>query len=196
HDIVKDPLTDTYDLIHARDVLMHLAEKEQAIKKMAAALKPGGVLVVDDMGIFDAKYRLSTLDAPDEVWKKEGGDYQALERSGHISFHSAYLNHRLFREAGLIEIQAESSGKLVQGGKTPEGRFMYLSTLQLEGLQNQNAEESRLYHGILKAYQSPESHWWDHSKVITWGRKSPGNTKTNIAAGGRKGAHSSHLQNK
>ncbi len=171
HNIIQDPLQDAYDLIHARDVLMHLPEKDKIISKLVAALKPGGFLVIDDMAVFATDYRLSSLDAPPEVWQKEGNDYQALEKSGNISFHSAYLNHQLFRRAGLVNVQAELSGKLAQGGESPEGRLMYLSTLQLETYQNKTPEEDKLYKGILKAYQSPKSYWWDHFKVITWGQK-------------------------
>ncbi|GAA3348831.1 methyltransferase domain-containing protein [Amorphoplanes nipponensis] len=37
-----------YDLIHARLLLMHLADRDQVLARVAAALKPGGVLVVSD----------------------------------------------------------------------------------------------------------------------------------------------------
>jgi SAM-dependent methyltransferase len=39
---------DHYDLIHIRLVLVHLAEREQVLDRLVAALKPGGRLVVSD----------------------------------------------------------------------------------------------------------------------------------------------------
>jgi 2-polyprenyl-3-methyl-5-hydroxy-6-metoxy-1,4-benzoquinol methylase len=39
---------DHYDLIHTRLLLVHLAEREQVLDRLVAALKPGGVLVVSD----------------------------------------------------------------------------------------------------------------------------------------------------
>ena len=37
-----------FDLIHARLVLIHVAAREQALERLAAALKPGGWLVIED----------------------------------------------------------------------------------------------------------------------------------------------------
>ena len=42
---------------------------------------------------------------------------------------------------------------------------------RLEQNQNKTPEDNRLYQDILAGYQSPDSYWWDHIKVITWGRK-------------------------
>lgn len=172
HDITSDPLPENhYDLIHARNLLMHLPDKEDVVKRLVRALRPGGVLVVDDMGIIEGEYRLSTLHTSEEAWKKEARDYDMLEKNNIISFHSGYLNHKLFREAGLENITAETRGKLAQGGNTPESRFMFLSTLQLEPLQNQTPDQTKLYESILEAYKNEKSFWWDHFQVITRGTK-------------------------
>ena len=69
-----------FDLIHIRNTLMHLPNKPAMIKKMTGLLKPGGVLVVEDMGIFNGDYQLSDLKTPEAAWKKEAGDYLALEK--------------------------------------------------------------------------------------------------------------------
>jgi SAM-dependent methyltransferase len=50
HDIVVDDLEEgAFDLIHARMVLQHVPDRDQALKRMAAALAPGGVLVEEDL---------------------------------------------------------------------------------------------------------------------------------------------------
>lgn len=52
HDIGTDPLPPrTFDLIHARLVLIHLAAPEQALQRLVTALKPGGWLVVEDFDL-------------------------------------------------------------------------------------------------------------------------------------------------
>jgi ubiquinone/menaquinone biosynthesis C-methylase UbiE len=49
HDITVDPLPEaTFDLIHVRLVLVHLPEWEQVLRKLRAALKPGGWLVDEE----------------------------------------------------------------------------------------------------------------------------------------------------
>jgi SAM-dependent methyltransferase len=52
HDIVRDPIEEgQYDLVHSRLVLEHLPEREDALRKMAAALAPGGWIVIEDFEI-------------------------------------------------------------------------------------------------------------------------------------------------
>jgi SAM-dependent methyltransferase len=49
HDILADPLEpEAYDLVLARLVLMHLPERKAVLAKLAAAVRPGGWLVVAD----------------------------------------------------------------------------------------------------------------------------------------------------
>jgi SAM-dependent methyltransferase len=43
---------DTYDLVHARMLLMHLPTREKFVEEMASVLRPGGWLLVEDMDVF------------------------------------------------------------------------------------------------------------------------------------------------
>jgi SAM-dependent methyltransferase len=53
HDIAADPLPEaTFDLVHARLVLVHLPERDVALARMIAALKPGGWLLVEENDSF------------------------------------------------------------------------------------------------------------------------------------------------
>ncbi|MEV0005452.1 methyltransferase [Micromonospora sp. NPDC050980] len=50
HDVVADPPPQpgTFDLVHARLVLVHLPDRARALATMVAALRPGGWLLVED----------------------------------------------------------------------------------------------------------------------------------------------------
>lgn len=49
HDILTDRLPEgRFDLVHARLVLEHLADRDLALERMIAALRPGGWLLVED----------------------------------------------------------------------------------------------------------------------------------------------------
>ncbi|MCX5377294.1 trans-aconitate 2-methyltransferase [Streptomyces sp. NBC_00091] len=64
HDIVRDPLPGKdYDLIHARLVLLHLPQRIEVLKRLVAALRPGGWLVLEE---FDCGWT-PVLAAPDEA---------------------------------------------------------------------------------------------------------------------------------
>ena len=53
HDIAVDDLpTGEFDLVHTRWVLQHLEDPEAAIRRMIAALRPGGWLLVEEMDFF------------------------------------------------------------------------------------------------------------------------------------------------
>ncbi len=66
HDIGTDPLPEqAFDLIHARLVLQHVPQRQQALARLVAALRPRGWLVIEefDGGIIDRA--IPTADATD-----------------------------------------------------------------------------------------------------------------------------------
>ena len=111
HDVGADapPSPGTFDLVHARLVLVHVADRERALRSMIEALRPGGRLLVED-----ADPALQPLICPDEY-----GPEQALAnrlRSGFrtlLAERGADLSYgrrlpRLLREAGLVDVAADA----------------------------------------------------------------------------------------
>src|SRR5215471_14048260 len=49
HDIRTDPIDGPFDLIHARAVLEYLASRGEIVPRLVAALRPGGVLLLEDV---------------------------------------------------------------------------------------------------------------------------------------------------
>jgi ubiquinone/menaquinone biosynthesis C-methylase UbiE len=53
HNIVTDPLPEaTFDLVHARLVLMHLPERDAVLARLIKALKPGGWLLDEEFDVL------------------------------------------------------------------------------------------------------------------------------------------------
>jgi SAM-dependent methyltransferase len=108
HDIVNDPLPEAaFDLVHSRLVLLHLPEREKALARMVAALKPGGWLVDEDFdassmppnpAINPGEVLLKTLVASRRVMQDRGADDREFARQ---------LFSRL-RAHGLVNVSAES----------------------------------------------------------------------------------------
>jgi SAM-dependent methyltransferase len=49
HDVVSDPLPEAaFDLVHTRLVLVHLPERDRALARLVAALKPGGWVLCEE----------------------------------------------------------------------------------------------------------------------------------------------------
>lgn len=114
HDIVADPLEEgAYDLVHSRLVLEHIPGREAALGRMAAALAPGGWLVVEDLELswngagFGPGARLipSVLTAARTLLRRRGHDARFARRV-------PVLFHRL----GLGEIGAEGRSVVLVGG--------------------------------------------------------------------------------
>lgn len=110
HDIARDPLPGTgFDLIHARLVLVHVPERESSLRAMVSALRPGGVLVVEDAD--PALQPLVCLDETGPAQRlanKLKRDFRTLmaDRGADLSF-GRTLPRRL-REAGLVDVAADS----------------------------------------------------------------------------------------
>ncbi|KUN26285.1 hypothetical protein AQJ23_14000 [Streptomyces antibioticus] len=52
HDLRTDDLPDAFfDLVHARAVIEHLPDRDEALRRLAAATRPGGWVVIEDFGI-------------------------------------------------------------------------------------------------------------------------------------------------
>ncbi|MBO1413362.1 class I SAM-dependent methyltransferase [Streptomyces sp. FH025] len=110
HDVASDPPpAGSFDLVHARLVLVHVADRAEALRRMVRALKPGGWLLLED-----ADPALQPLLCPDE-----SGPEQRLAnrlRSGFrtlMAGRGADLSYgrtlpRVLREAGLAGVEADA----------------------------------------------------------------------------------------
>jgi SAM-dependent methyltransferase len=111
HDVAADPPPQgPFDLIHARLVLVHVPERDQALATMAAALRPGGVLLVED-----ADPALQPLSCPDEIGPPQElanrirrGFRQLLAERGVDLAYGRTLPRRL-RAAGLAQVAADAA---------------------------------------------------------------------------------------
>jgi SAM-dependent methyltransferase len=109
HDIVGDrpPQPGTFDLVHARLVLVHVPDRARAVATMVAALRPGGWLLVED-----ADTELQPLACLDEV----GPAQQRANRLRRavrelMTGRGADLRYgrtlpRVLRAAGLVDVSA------------------------------------------------------------------------------------------
>ena len=110
HDLGSgEPPMEGFDLVHARLVLVHVPERERALRSMVGALRPGGRLLIED-----ADPALQPLLCPDE----HGPEQQLANRLRHgfrqlLAGRGADLSYgrklpRLLREAGLRRVEADA----------------------------------------------------------------------------------------
>ena len=117
HNIVTDPLPDaTFDLIHARLVLVHLAEREKVLTRLGSALKPGGWLVDEE---FDSVSLLPdpAASAGEVILNTHMAVMRILQDRGVERRFGRLLYGRL-RAHGLVEVGAEGRLFMWRGGSS------------------------------------------------------------------------------
>jgi SAM-dependent methyltransferase len=95
-----------FDLVHARLVLMHLADRGAALSAMTGALRPGGWLLLED-----ADLSLQPLACPDEAGPAEQLANKIRQASVGLRGDNLAFGRtlpRLLRGAGLTEVGADA----------------------------------------------------------------------------------------
>ncbi|MFE1309539.1 methyltransferase domain-containing protein [Streptomyces sp. NPDC058755] len=110
HDVgTQEPPGDGFDLVHARLVLVHVPDRERALHSMISALRPGGMLLIED-----ADPALQPLICPDEHGPeqrlanrlRQGFRKLLADRGADLSYGRKLP--RLLREAGLHDVAADA----------------------------------------------------------------------------------------
>jgi SAM-dependent methyltransferase len=99
-----------YDLIHARYLLMHLPTREKILEQCAAALRPGGWLLVEDGDIFPVA---ALTEGPyADIWRVLVDAFHAAGADPHFGRRIPAL----FDRAGLEAVDVLSELPMFRGG--------------------------------------------------------------------------------
>jgi SAM-dependent methyltransferase len=189
HDIQSEELPrGEFDLVHCRLVLMHLPVREEALRRMADALAPGGWMLIEDIsfaGTGSATRRGSatfwSLIAPLRAMLRAHGADVSFGRRLPV----------LFNRLGLTEVGAEGRVVVLVGGS--EGNAWVLPTLEriqdrLTGGEQQEPSKVRAAFERVPALRrtverqltrlqqllaDPEFAFHCPAMVATWGRRPP-----------------------
>jgi len=110
HEVGADePPAEAFDLVHARLVLVHVAQRERALRSMVECLRPGGWLLLED-----ADPALQPLLCPDEYGPEQrlanrlrhGFRTLLAERGADLAYGRTLP--RLLREHGLTGVRADA----------------------------------------------------------------------------------------
>jgi SAM-dependent methyltransferase len=175
HDISTDPLDEAaFDLIHARAVVEHVADREQVIKRLATALRPGGWLLVEevDFGGTTARMLAEYVSAPEPQRSAMGRIYLAVAKVfSAIGADSSYGRRLVgsLTDAGLDRVGAELHAPVASGGNEQWTRG---SVEQLAGRIVASGEASAEdVEWFLTASANPDFHYLPPLMVSAWGRR-------------------------
>ena len=110
HDVANDdPPEGGFDFVHARLVLIHVPQRERALERMVAALRPGGWLLIEDFDPAMQPFACPDAFGPEQQLAnkvRDGFRSLLVERGADLAF--ARRLPRLLRAAGLVEVEADA----------------------------------------------------------------------------------------
>jgi 2-polyprenyl-3-methyl-5-hydroxy-6-metoxy-1,4-benzoquinol methylase len=176
HNLVDDPPPgDGFDLIHARAVLEHIPARREVLAGLVPALKPGGVLVLEDVVFGEPLYGASErVTGP----RSKGPLYARTLNAVAAGFRAIGADAAFgldlpdaLEAAGLRDVDAELTARVVRGG-SPEAAFYELSLRELGdrlvGAGLLSADEVAEALGFIT---DPASRWLSLGLVTAWGRR-------------------------
>ena len=171
HDILTDPLEPgRYDLVNCRALLLHLADPLQAVRTMAAAVRPGGWLLIED-----ADYVSLAAANPDHpraarFHQTAGKLLPFFAASGTLD---PFLGRRLpslVTAAGLAETGSEAIACHRQGG-SGEAELLRRSLERMSPMAlSHGAAAQEELDAVSAATADPSFSFLDALNVAAWGR--------------------------
>jgi SAM-dependent methyltransferase len=169
HDILNDDLeAAAFDVVHCRALLRHLPRPERVLARMAAALRPGGWLLVED-----ADFTSFAAADPDHPL---AATFDRLTRAtvgqivGEMDVNLGARLPALVDGLGLVECGAEALSFLRQGGSA-ESRFIAQSSGPARARLLQRGVTAAEFDAVLAAMDDPSFSFVDSLNVAAWGRR-------------------------
>jgi SAM-dependent methyltransferase len=164
-DVVTDELPEgAFDLVHTRAVLLHIAQRDDVLAKLVRALRPGGVLLLEEMDlspVFEGDNEL--LQRCVEI------TYRPLVAKGAAIYWARSIPD-LLAPAGLVDVG--SSRELTTfTSESPMAEFFRLTWQQLLETQPYTAAERALMEEARAAILVPDQHYVAFDLITGWGSR-------------------------
>jgi SAM-dependent methyltransferase len=164
-DLVADELpAAAFDFVHTRLVLLHIPDREAVLRRLVAALRPGGVLLLEEDDIHPV---LATArGAYRAAWE---AFLQLMGAAGTDPEWARDLPERLI-ELGLVDVDAEVDGQLFRGGSDP-ARFWSLTWHQTRDRALALGIPGDIVDAGRAVLADPDRWFHGPAKIATWGRR-------------------------
>jgi SAM-dependent methyltransferase len=173
HDVLQDDLpSQEFDLVHLRLVLAWLDEPSTALRRLVSALKPGGLLVAEEMDFVSVAVDPRVNAESGVLFERVVDAHNAVLAARH-SFDPAY-GRRLARDvadAGLLDLGCEARASMWHGGQAG-GRVWKLTFAQLrEPMIASGLVTAADVDRALALCDSPDLSFVSQLVMAAWGRR-------------------------
>jgi len=173
HDVLTDDLpAGAFDLVHLRLVLAWLADPALALERLVAALKPGGVLVAEEMDFASVAPDPRVDPAARAAFERYVEGHHAVLRDRHAfdRFYGRRVAGDLAASA-LVDIGSEGRVGMWRGGE-PGGLVWRLSLDQLrDGLLDGGYARAADLDVVAAALDDPGFSFMSQVTMAAWGRR-------------------------
>ena len=170
HDIATDALpTETFDLVHARLVLMHLPNAVGALARMVHALRPGGWLVVEEFDVTSAEHGEKN-DSGETLPRTSLAFRTVMQRAG-VDLRFGRRLPSILRAQGLTDIGGEGRTCLWTG-RTAGARLMRANYVGLrDAIVETGLVDSDEFDGDVERLNDPQFSTTSPTMWSVWGRR-------------------------
>jgi len=159
-----------FDLVHARLVLVNVPYVEAVIREMVRLARPGGVVAS-----HEADYVSHFCDPPLPAWDRLFEIFKAYSFANGIDLSVGRRTHRLFREAGLVDIEVNPVIHVYPHGHNRRAIFWhFLQNVRDRVLEQElitESEFSELTAELKEHLDRPDTLVVSHLFFQVWGRK-------------------------
>jgi ubiquinone/menaquinone biosynthesis C-methylase UbiE len=168
HDIRTDPLEPgAYDLAHCRAVLAHMPDPQLVVRRMVAALRMGGWLLIEEPDLSSLRAVAATHPLTESFDRQHR---EIPDRIAQAKLIDPYLGRRvrgLLEDAGLIEIDNEGVSRIVRGGEA-EAR---LNCMTLQAFVERGILSQIEYADLQSAFLDPSFNFITRTIFAAWGKR-------------------------
>jgi SAM-dependent methyltransferase len=175
HNLETDDLpAGAFDLVHTRIVIVHLRDRQRALARLAAAVKPGGWILLEEPDHVTTSADPEAAPAAQALFDRVVTTYLKAFRDRGQDVHVGHRLVGILRAAGFTELGGEGRAQVFQGG-TSEAAFQRLTCLQLRDLILASGGVGEAdFDRFMALLDDPGFAFRFFLVMSAWGRKPPG----------------------
>jgi SAM-dependent methyltransferase len=173
HDVVADPLDPAaFDLVHARNVLIHVERREQALAKLVRAVKPGGWILLEEPDVVTDCPDPAAPERMARMYRKATEAVYAFLTEMGLEPNLGSRLMGLLRSHGFDSLGAQGRVHMFQGSPegTPSPHLMAFSDLE-EGIVAAGRIGAPEFKAFLGLNREPRFAWREALTMSAWGRR-------------------------
>jgi len=160
----------SFDLVHARLVLVNVPEPQRVVEEMIALARPGGIVAS-----HEADWGAFLCDPPSPAWDQLVKVFETHSRNNGIDLFVGRKTHQMFRAAGLLDIQVNPIIHVYPPGNNRRNILCdflenVMDRILSEGLM-QGTEFRENLSELKRHLDNPNTLVISHLFIQVWGRK-------------------------